>query len=119
MQSNNPKVTVLMPAYNAGKYIAEAIRSVLEQSFTDFELLIINDGSTDETAKIANSFHDPRIVLINQENKGVSAALNVGLSYARAPYIARFDADDVCHPDRLKIQYNFITEYPEYSVIGS
>jgi len=119
MSSNNPKVTVLMPAYNAEKYIGEAIASVLNQSFTDFELLIINDGSTDSTQKIIHSFRDKRIVLINQQNKGVSAALNVGLKAARADYIARFDADDVCHPDRLKIQYEFITSYPQYTIIGS
>jgi glycosyltransferase involved in cell wall biosynthesis len=119
MNIHDPKVTVLMPAYNAGKYIAEAIQSVLDQTFTDFELLIINDGSTDETVKTINSFGDPRIVLIDQENKGISAALNVGLNVARAPYVARFDADDVCYPDRLKIQYDFITAYPQYSVIGS
>jgi len=119
MGINNPKVTVLMPAYNAGKYIGEAITSVLGQSFTDFELLIINDGSTDETEKIVRAFKDPRIVLINQDNKGIASALNFGLSYARAPYIARFDADDVCYPNRLKIQYDFITAHPMYSIIGS
>ncbi len=119
MSSNNPLVTVLMPAYNAEKYIAEAISSVLKQSFTDFELLIINDGSTDGTARLISSFNDPRIRLINQENKGVSAALNVGLANSRSAYIVRFDADDICHHDRLKIQYEFITNYPEYSIVGS
>jgi len=119
MGINNPKVTVLMPAYNAGKYIDEAITSVLEQSFADFELLIINDGSTDETEKIIRSFKDPRIVLINQKNKGIAATLNTGLNLAKADYIARFDADDICYPNRLKIQYDFITTYPGYSIIGS
>ena len=119
MDTNNPKITVLMPAYNAAKYIGEAISSVLGQSFTDFELLIVNDGSADDTVKIVKSFKDPRIVLISQANKGVSSALNLGLTYSRAPYIARFDADDICYPDRLKIQYDFITAYPEYSVVGS
>jgi len=108
-----------MPAYNADSYIGEAISSVLKQSFTDFELLIVNDGSTDDTVLVINSFNDKRIVLISQENKGIAAALNVGLKAARAPYIARFDADDVCYPNRLKMQYEFITTYPEYSVIGS
>lgn len=119
MNINNPKVTVLMPAYNAAKFIGEAIASVLEQSFTDFELLIVNDGSTDETVKVIQSFKDLRIVLISQPNKGIAAALNLGLSRARAPLIARFDADDICYPDRLKIQFDFITSYPEYSIIGS
>jgi glycosyltransferase involved in cell wall biosynthesis len=108
-----------MPAYNAEKYIGEAIASVLEQSFFDFELLIINDGSTDDTVKIVRSFNDPRIVLISQGNKGIAAALNLGLSRASSPYVARFDADDICFKNRLKVQYDFITAYPEYSIIGS
>jgi glycosyltransferase involved in cell wall biosynthesis len=115
----DPKITVLMPAYNAGKYIAEAITSVLKQSFRDFELLIVNDGSTDNTVKIIESFHDERIVLIHQQNKGIASALNSGLARSRAAYIARFDADDICNPDRLRIQYDFITAYPEYHIIGS
>lgn len=119
MATENPKVTVLMPAFNAEKYIGEAISSVLGQTFTDFELLIINDGSTDDTLNIIESFRDRRIVVISQENKGVSAALNLGLAHARASYIARFDADDICLPNRLKVQYEFITNYPEYSIIGS
>jgi glycosyltransferase involved in cell wall biosynthesis len=119
MLSTKPKITVLMPAYNAERYIADAIRSVLDQTFSDFELLIVNDGSTDNTVKVISSFKDERIELISQPNKGVSAALNFGLSHARAVYIARFDADDICHPDRLKIQYDFITAYPEYSIIGT
>jgi glycosyltransferase involved in cell wall biosynthesis len=114
-----PKITVLMPAYNAEKYIGEAITSVLKQSFRDFELLIINDGSTDHTVKIIESFDDPRIVLVHQENKGIASALNAGLALSRADYIARFDADDICYPDRLKIQYEFITSYPEYNIVGS
>jgi glycosyltransferase involved in cell wall biosynthesis len=115
----SPKVTVLMPAYNAGKYIGEAIASVLTQSFTDFELLIVNDGSTDDTLNVIHSFNDERIVVLNQENKGVAAALNNGLRHARAHYIARFDADDVCYPYRLQVQYDFITSHPYYTIIGS
>lgn len=112
-------ITVLMPAYNAEKYIAEAITSVLDQSFRDFELLIINDGSTDSTAAIINSFHDERIRLIDQSNQGVAAALNRGLLEAKADYIARFDADDICHPLRLEKQYAFLTQRPEYVMVGS
>jgi glycosyltransferase involved in cell wall biosynthesis len=119
MPLNDPAVTVLMPAYNAAKYIADAIASVLVQSFTNFELLIVDDGSTDDTVQIIRSFQDDRIELISQSNTGVAGALNTGLKYARAPLIARFDADDVCRPDRLKVQLNFITAHPEYSVIGS
>jgi glycosyltransferase involved in cell wall biosynthesis len=114
-----PQITVLMPAYNAGKYIGDAIRSVLNQTFTDFELLIINDGSTDDTVEIIRSFNDPRIVLLYQTNKGVASSLNKGLKYARAPYIARFDADDICHAERLELQYDFMLSNPEYSIVGS
>lgn len=119
MSINNPAITVLMPAYNAGNYIHEAIASVLAQSFTDFELLIVNDGSTDQTIDVINSFDDERIVIVNQENLGVAAALNKGLEHARAGYIARFDADDVCYPERLQIQYDFMQRHPEYQVVGS
>src|SRR5476651_1795687 len=113
MDINNPPITVLMPAYNAGKYIGDAIKSVLEQSFGDFELLIVNDGSTDDTVKIIESFHDPRIRVIHQDNQGVAAALNNGLKHARSPYIARFDADDICSHKRLEIQYDFMLSNPE------
>jgi len=115
---NSPLITVLMPAYNAGKYIDEAIRSVLSQTFTQFELIIVNDGSEDDTEKIIRSFADPRIVLINQENKGISSALNIGLAVAKADHIARFDADDICYPDRLEKQFMFIKENPVYSIVG-
>lgn len=114
-----PQITVLMPAYNAADYIGEAIASVLAQTFTDFELLIVNDGSTDDTVAIINSFRDDRIVLINQPNAGVAAALNTGLKHARAPYIARFDADDVCYPQRLEKQLGFLLHNPDYIMVGS
>ena len=119
MNFDIPKITVLMPAYNVGKYIGEAIESVLQQSFTDFEFLIVNDGSTDNTADVISLFDDPRIVMIYQDNQGVALALNKGLKYARAPYIARFDADDVCYPERLQLQYDFMIANPEYSIVGS
>ena len=119
MNHNNPSITVLMPAYNAEDYIAEAIESVLCQTFADFELLIINDGSTDSTKQIIASFHDSRIRLIDQENKGISAALNDGLQHAKAKYIARFDADDICRNDRLQKQYEFLLFNPDYIIVGS
>lgn len=108
-----------MPAYNAEKYIGDAIASVLEQTFTDFELLIINDGSTDDTEKVIRSFADPRIKLIAQPHMGVSAALNSGLKHSRAEYIARFDADDICYPHRLEVQYRFLQENKNYVLVGS
>lgn len=116
---NTPLITVLMPAYNAEKYIGEAITSVLNQTFHDFELLIINDGSTDTTVQVINSFTDPRIRLINQTNQGIAAALNIGLLNAKADLIARFDADDICMPERLMVQYDFLSDHPDYIIVGS
>jgi glycosyltransferase involved in cell wall biosynthesis len=120
MNNSELKISVVMPAYNAGKYIREAINSVLAQTFSDFELLIINDGSTDNTLEVIASFSDPRIILINQEvNKGIAAALNTGLLHAKTEYIARFDADDVCFPERLAIQFDFLETHPDYILTGS
>lgn len=113
-----PKVTVLMPAFNAAEYIAEAIASVLRQSFTDFELLIINDGSTDNTLSVIQQFTDPRIRLLEQEKKGIGIALNNGLSAANGGYIARFDADDICFPQRLEQQVEFLDTHPAYVLAG-
>jgi glycosyltransferase involved in cell wall biosynthesis len=119
MQIKSPEITVLMPAYNAGKYIREAIDSVLAQTYDNFELLIINDGSTDDTAKVVLSYEDPRIVLINKEHGGIAAALNTGLRLSETPYIARFDADDICMPQRLETQLNFLRDHPDYALVGS
>lgn len=112
-------ITVLMPAFNAEKYIGAAIASVLRQSFTDFELLIVNDGSTDGTESVIRSFNDERIVLIGRANGGVAAALNTGLEKARGEFIARFDADDICYSDRLMQQYQFLQSHPDYVLTGS
>jgi len=116
---DKPKITVLMPVYNAEKFVHEAISSVLAQTFTAFELLIINDGSTDDSLFIIETFKDERIRIISQPNKGVAAALNLGLIYANADYIARFDADDICYPNRLQVQYDFIIANPSYQIVGS
>lgn len=119
MSNSIPHISVLMPVYNAEKYIYEAVASVLQQTFESFELLIINDGSTDDTLNIINQFNDNRIVVHTQTNHGVAAALNKGLHIARAPYIVRFDADDICYPDRLQLQYDFMEANPDYTIIGS
>lgn len=114
-----PAITVLMPAYNAAPYIEEAIRSVLQQSFNDFELLIINDGSTDESASIIRSFSDPRIRLVDMGNSGVARALNTGLQHAKASLVARMDADDICLPQRLELQHQFMESHPGFLVCGA
>ncbi len=113
------KITVMMPCFNAEDFISDAIQSVLCQTFSDFELLIINDGSTDHTIELVKSFDDKRIKILEQENQGVAVALNYGLEYARASYIARFDADDICFADRLKKQYEFMRSNPDCIVVGS
>lgn len=108
-----------MPAYNAGKYIDEAICSVLNQQFSDFELIVINDGSTDDTEKKVRSFHDPRIRLCNQPHYGIAAALNKGLQMAGAPLVARFDADDLCYPNRLQVQYELMLKNEDIILCGT
>jgi glycosyltransferase involved in cell wall biosynthesis len=118
--NEHPSVTVLMPVYNGENYIAEAISSVLNQAYNDFEFLIVNDGSTDGTAKIISSFKDERIHVLHLDfNKGIAVALNAGLLQATGKYIARFDADDLCFPDRLSIQLGFLAAHEEYLVAGS
>lgn len=112
-------VTVLMPAWNAARYIGEAIRSVLAQDYTGFELLVVNDGSTDDTARIVESFGDPRVRLLTTDHNGIVYALNTGLGRARGKYIARFDADDICLPGRLRKQAEFLDAHPDHVCCGS
>jgi glycosyltransferase involved in cell wall biosynthesis len=115
----SPEITVLMPAYNAGPFIADAIRSVLAQSFGAFELLVIDDGSTDDTTAIVTSFKDERIRLLRQPHGGVARALNHGLTMASAPLVARFDADDLCHPQRLQRQWQLLQDDADLVIAGS
>ena len=116
----NPKVTVLMPVYNGGKYIREAIKSILSQSFTDFEFLIIDDGSTDNSVGIVQSFSDNRIRLIkNNCNIGIAESLNKGIESSKGEYIVRMDADDISFPDRIKKQVAFMDANPEVGVSGT
>lgn len=106
-----PLVTVLLPVYNAERYLREAIGSVLQQTFTDFELLAINDGSTDSSEAIVLSFGDERIRYIsNKGNKGLIYTLNRGIELARGQYIARMDGDDICHPQRLEKQVAYLQQ---------
>lgn len=119
MESKTPLVTVLMPVRNGEKYIREAVDSVLCQSYVDFELLIINDGSTDSTADVIASFHDRRIKFKTRPAQGISAALNYGLQQSAGTYVARFDADDLCLPHRLATQVAFLNDHPDYLLVGS
>jgi glycosyltransferase involved in cell wall biosynthesis len=115
----NPEITVLLPAYNVGEYVKEAVDSVLAQSFTNFELLILNDGSTDNTLEILNTYTDPRIRIVSHPNMGLVKTLNKGMELAQCKWIARFDADDVCYPERLAVQYEFLQNNPDYILVGS
>ena len=117
---NAPLLTVLMPVYNAEKYLAEAIDSILQQTFSDFELLILDDGSVDSSVKIINSYTDPRIRLFkNERNLGISATLNKGIEMCSTELIARMDADDISYPDRLQKQYEFFLNNPDCSLLST
>ena len=117
---NNPKITVLMSVYNAENDLSESIESILNQSFKDFEFLIINDGSTDQTSQILHEFasQDERIKVIDQQNTGLTKALNVGIKHASGIYIARQDADDISYPNRLQDQADFLDKNPETLLLG-
>ncbi len=107
-------VAVLMPVFDAGKYLAQAIESVLQQTHTDFELIIVDDGSTDESSDICKYYmqKDSRVTLVSQPNSGMAAALNRGLFLARTDWVFRMDADDVMLPTRLERQLDFIARHP-------
>ncbi len=120
MSLDNPKVTVLMPVYNGERYLREAMDSVLAQTFTDFEFLIINDGSTDCSVEIIRSYDDPRIRLVhNEKNLKLVATLNKGFDLARGEYVARMDCDDISLPTRLARQVEFMEAHPEVGVCGT
>lgn len=119
-EKSEPSVTVLMSVYNGEKYLREAVNSVLNQTFRDFEFLIINDFSTDGTAAILKSYDDPRIRLINnEENMGLTRSLNKGLKLARGRYVARMDADDISLAERLEKQAIHLDTHPEVALVGS
>lgn len=115
-----PKISVVMPAYNADKYIAEAIDSILCQTYTDFEFIIINDGSTDNTEDIILSYKDERIVYLkNEKNMGIVYTLNRGLDIAKGEYIARMDSDDISLPTRFKEQIKYLEKHKNIAVLGT
>lgn len=117
---NTPQVTVVMTVYNTEKYIGQAVASILGQSFKNFELLVVDDASTDRSMEIVLSFGDPRIRLIrNSANKGVAYSRKRALAEARGAYIAVLDADDVACEDRLRLQVEFLEGHPEIGLLGS
>ena len=115
-----PLVSVLMPVFNAEKYLREAIESILNQTFADFEFLILNDGSTDGSKEIILSYADTRIRYVeNESNLGLIETLNKGIALCKGKYIARMDSDDISLPDRLRRQYRFMEKYPNIGVCGT
>jgi glycosyltransferase involved in cell wall biosynthesis len=121
LRPKSPKISVIMPAYNAEKYIAEAIGSVLSQTFKDFELIIIDDASRDRTWEIIKKYSrkEKRILALhNKKNLKLSKTLNIGINKSSGAYIARMDADDLCEPDRLEKQYRFMEHHKNVGILG-
>lgn len=115
----SPIISVVMSVYNGEKYLREAIESISNQTYTDFEFIIINDGSTDNTAEILRSYNDSRIKVLTQKNMGLSTSLNKGIRQSSGQYIARMDADDISHCDRLQRQLEFMDNHPECVALGT
>lgn len=109
-----PLVSVLMPVYNTAPYLQEAIESMLVQTFTDFELIILDDCSPDNAEEVLDRYNDSRIVRYRgEQNQGLASVLNVGLNMSRSKYIARMDSDDISLPDRLKVQIEYLERHPD------
>ncbi|MCF6129916.1 glycosyltransferase [Flavobacterium sp. AS60] len=117
---NSPQLSVLLPVYNCENYIKDCIDSVLNQTFSDFELLIIDDKSTDSTVKIIQQFKDDRIKLtVKEKNSGYTNSLNWGIDQAKGKYIARMDGDDICMLNRFERQFNFLESNPDVILCGT
>lgn len=115
-----PRISVVMPMYNAAPFLFASINSILNQSYTDFELLILDDASTDNSLDIAEQFRDPRIVIVrNQDKKGLVDLLNIGIKMASGELVARQDADDISFPNRFLKQVSFLENNPEVGLLGS
>ncbi len=120
--SDIPKVSILVPVFNVERFVAEAIDSIKNQSYRNWEAVIVDDGSTDSTLAVVQSsiINDPRFILVvNPKNLGLVDSLNVGLKYCSGDYIARFDGDDIMLPSKLEIQADFLDKNPDVSLVGS
>ena len=116
--SNQPLVSILLPVYNGAEYLAAAIESILSQTYRNFELIIIDDGSSDDSAKIIREFKDPRIRVYHQENQGLAATLNRAIKLAKGEYLARQDQDDFSLPQRLEKQIMFLEAHRHHGMVG-
>lgn len=115
-----PPISIVMPVYNSERYIDQSVKSILSQTYTDFELIIINDGSQDTTSRKLKKYKDKRLILVeNKINRGLVYSLNLGIEISRGRYIARMDADDFSLPERLETQFSFLEQNSDCSVVGS
>ncbi|MCG8448854.1 MAG: glycosyltransferase [Pirellulales bacterium] len=117
----NPRISFVMPVYNNARYLRQTLASMRWQTFTDWEAVCVNDGSTDESLAILQQFAaaDSRFQIVDQENQGIVDALNAGIHAARGEWIARLDSDDVAVPERLAVQWQFVRKNPDVVVVGS
>lgn len=116
----SPLVTVLMPVYNGKKHLGEALQSLIQQDFVQWNAIVVDDGSNDGSAEIAGAFADSRIRIYHRDtNQGISVALNTGIKLADTDFIARLDADDIALPQRLRVQYEFLQQHPDVGVVGT
>jgi cellulose synthase/poly-beta-1,6-N-acetylglucosamine synthase-like glycosyltransferase len=114
-----PQISVIMPIYNGAADLEKALQSVLSQGFTDFEVLAINDGSKDESGRLLDRVNDPRVRVIHQDNMGLAATLNKGMSLARGEFIARQDQDDLSHPERFARQLDYMRHHADCILLGT
>lgn len=110
-------ISIVIPVYNASQYLNECIDSILVQTYQNFEIILVDDGSTDNSIEIIKSYKDERICLIRNKHNYIQS-LNIGMTKAKGKYIARMDSDDIMMPNRLKLQYNYMEEHPEVDVCG-
>ena len=118
MSAHTPELSVVMAIYNGREFLREAIDSVLSQTMRDFEFVIVDDGSTDGSHSIVESYSDPRIRIISQENTGLAQALNNGISESKGEFIARMDQDDICLPERFAVQLEFLKNHHDVVAVG-
>ncbi|HGF6562056.1 glycosyltransferase [Providencia sp. wls1922] len=112
-------VSVILPVYNAEKFLHDSLNSVINQSYSNLEIIVIDDGSSDNSLSIIKNFNDKRIKIISRENKGLIHSLNEGLNIAKGNYIARMDADDIARSDRIETQLKFLLKNKDISIVGS
>lgn len=116
----HPQISVILSVHNQAEYLLQAINSILQQSFTNFEFLIADDGSSDSTPQILKSYRDRRITVFTHRHKlGLAASLNYLIRRSRGKYLARMDADDIAYPERLKIQLDYLSRHPHIAVCGT